>query len=464
MAPTPRAWQDRVKTEIAKVRGKYLSTKFITRLQNGPATRVPNATFRAWLANEVQAGRIKVATSTMTRDHALAAPLARDVATARTREDVVGDGSALQSIRRKVRKWVDKSTAGATGLPHLTPPMVHSLLHSQCKQGQTAAQIEAVLVTLAAKGELTITWRPTHPSRGTTLAIRDAMSQAEHTMTAEGWVTAQEAHQIVEKARGRITTADHSKVALDLGLGWGGAKEGLSRILTTYGVDKARQSTGDKEGMTVPDLLTDFAQGQGRLVAKLATQAKVRRGELYHVHGSVDCTPESTLNRLEAAQGRGKGGNAGKPRPAEQTAAVDEVVKGVQEYLSRDPHLTYTLEQPSEGALKDSPTLARLPGKATVVKYCCYGGKTQKPTRIWHNLTEWQPRCQEGPGWLRTCPHCIHCRENSRHPECIVRRGPEDGRPMLQYEGFTQKASKNRIPPDLAEEWAMASLKQHAAQ
>jgi hypothetical protein len=30
--------------------------------------------------------------------------------------------------------------------------------------------------------------------------------------------------------------------------------------------------------------------------------------------------------------------------------------------------------------------------------------------------------------------------------------------------GFTQKASKNRILPDLAEEWAMASLKQHAAQ
>ena len=100
----------------------------------------------------------------------------------------------------------------------------------------------------------------------------------------------------------------------------------------------------------------------------------------------------------------------------------------------------------------------------TIVKYCCYGGKTQKRTRIWHNLTHWKPACQwrEGQGdrGLKNCKHCSYCNQGIKHGSRILRRDKTDKRPALQIEGFAQAARKNRIPTDLAEEWGKASVKQ----
>ena len=69
---------------------------------------------------------------------------------------------------------------------------------------------------------------------------------------------------------------------------------------------------------------------------------------------------------------------------------------------------------------RDHPGLLSLPGvKVTIVKYRCYGGETQKPTRIWHNLKYWKPACQwregQGDSWLRNCKHCSYCKQGIKH-------------------------------------------------
>ena len=38
----------------------------------------------------------------------------------------------------------------------------------------------------------------------------------------------------------------------------------------------------------------------------------------------------------------------------------------------------------------------------------------------------------------------------------IVRRNDQDRRPAAQLEGFTQEASRNRVAPEMATEWAKA--------
>ena len=57
--------------------------------------------------------------------------------------------------------------------------------------------------------------------------------------------------------------------------------------------------------------------------------------------------------------------------------------------------------------------------------------------------------------------YCKHCRTNTKHPMRIVRRDDKDRRPAAQLEGFTQEASRNRIAPLLAQDWAKAMWARH---
>ena len=75
---------------------------------------------------------------------------------------------------------------------------------------------------------------------------------------------------------------------------------------------------------------------------------------------------------------------------------------------------------------------------------CCYGYSWSKPTWIWTNL-QWTPR---------PFSVCRYCRTNTMHPSRIVRRDADDHRPPPHIPGFTAEAPKNRIHPDVAEEWA----------
>ena len=53
------------------------------------------------------------------------------------------------------------------------------------------------------------------------------------------------------------------------------------------------------------------------------------------------------------------------------------------------------------------------------------------------------------------------CRDNVMHEMYVVRRDADDLRQPAQLPGFTQKASVNRLAPDLAEELAQAMVKRN---
>ena len=134
------------------------------------------------------------------------------------------------------------------------------------------------------------------------------------------------------------------------------------------------------------------------------------------------------------------------------------VCVGILDYLEEHLRWLFTLqlEQPKGTALANHKEIRRLE-KALKIKpvevcMCSYGYKWQKPTMIWTNLgMYWKPRS--------LTQYCKHCRNNTKHPMRIVRRDDQDRRPAAQLEGFTQEASRNRIAPLLAQEWAVAMKK-----
>ena len=144
--------------------------------------------------------------------------------------------------------------------------------------------------------------------------------------------------------------------------------------------------------------------------------------------------------------------------------ALKEIVSGILHYLGIDPEWSFTLEQPKGTALATHPQIKRLERalniKPVEVRMCSYGYKWQKPTMIWTNLGKfWTPRS--------LTQYCKHCRDNTQHEQRIVRRNDKDRRKAAQLEGFTQEASRNRIAPLLAQDWAKAMVakkKQHWIQ
>ena len=241
----------------------------------------------------------------------------------------------------------------------------------------------------------------------------------------------------------------------------------MQQHMSVIGVDKTRQHKGKEAGLATPDILMDLARetrGPNTVVTEILKRTGTRREDLCHIHASPDCDPESILQRMERAQNRGKGIHAGERRPAEQEKAIQEIVKGIQEAIKRDPTVSYTVEQPKETALKDHPALSSLPGEVKIVKACCYGYGWQKQTRIWTNLgTWWQPECTHGPKWLQKCNHCQACRENKPHDMHLIRRGPHDQRPGAKLPGLSAEAARNRIPPRMAAEWAQAAVARQKA-
>ena len=234
--------------------------------------------------------------------------------------------------------------------------------------------------------------------------------------------------------------------------------------MRVVGIDRTRQNMGPK-GKSTPDIHMDFKQGGGDLIQKIMTRAQVNRGDLGHVHVSPDCTHETIIQRMEVTQGRGKGIHGAQQREQVHDKEINEIIEGLKKAITRDPKLSFTIENPVGSRLYEHPRMKELGGEMRVVKYCCYPGyRWQKMTRIITNLGKfWTPRCEKKARWTRKCPHCTACRKGIAHDMYIVRRGKHDKRPAAKLEGFNKKASKNRIPPEMAEEWTRASMARRLA-
>jgi len=433
-----------------------MSRDDIVKIERNAAKGIPVAQKRAFMAEEITAGKMKTATGNRT-------------AFTPTEQMLTGEGRAnialakshphLANVREKVRKWAMKKVKTKGTKRHLTAPKVHQLINSLARRDISIADVEAAIISLTAE-DLTVEWRRLdHRGDQRTDILETAASHLRTLGHSE-----KAAQRITKMGSQGITTAAFASTAIDLGEGWGGTSEGISRVMRVVGVDKQSQYRGATHGHTAPDVIMNFTQGQGDLVKKVMKKAGILQDELAYIHGSPDCGPETIIQRMEKTQARGKGPHAGKRRGQEQARAIGELITGISNVIIQRPSISYTVEQPAESALKHHRGLRALPGKQVVVKMCCYGYLWKKPTRIWTNLGEhWQPRCQQSPGWLKNCPHCDACRTGKRHSMYIIRRGPEDKRKAAQLPGFNKAASRNRIPPDLAEEWAHAAIARMAA-
>ena len=449
-------WQNEVMQAIKRTKTKYISKARLKTLERGVAKKVPAAEFRTFMANEVEKKTVQVGTDpgTSNRDTAILTKPGRKNEKVKARSPRIG------KMREAMARWIKrKAEGGREKIPHLTPAMSHQLIHQNSRRGGTAALAEAALITLAAEKTVTVEWHRVTKGGKQAFKEKDVEGTVIQTLKEENWGSEKTIQQTVAAGLRRTFQSTPTPTAIDLGEGWSGAKEGMQRVLRVVGVDKKRQTLMGTVKAT-PDIITDFACAGTNLVSTVMNAGGIGKNDLIHIHGSPDCTKETTLNRLEASQDRGSGAHAGKKRPADEERAINAIVQGITQTMKTHPHLSYTIENPKDSALKNHRGLANLPGARRVVKYCCYGRNWQKQTSIWTNLGEWwHPKCEQtGTNWLRHCKHCEACRTNTMHEEYIVRRGKEDKRPPAKIPGMNQDATKNRIPLDLAQEWAEAAL------
>jgi hypothetical protein len=104
-----------------------------------------------------------------------------------------------------------------------------------------------------------------------------------------------------------------------------------------------------------------------------------------HVHGSFDCTTYTI-----AAISTHRNGTEPKTEYAAKCDRVNKnVIKLVKEWLLVNPEMTFTFENP-RGMLRHMPFMQEF--KRHTVWYCQYGDDRAKPTDIWTNIENWEPK------------------------------------------------------------------------
>ena len=84
---------------------------------------------------------------------------------------------------------------------------------------------------------------------------------------------------------------------------------------------------------------------------------------------------------------------------------ANEIVKRTLEIIEYFKPQFYVLENPQTGLLKKQPFMLLLPYKD--IDYCKYGMQYRKRTRLWNNITNWEPRqlCKKDCGNVENNKH-----------------------------------------------------------
>lgn len=442
--------------EIRK-HGKYLSAAKIRSIEQGIAGRVPVRIFRAWLATRLKATQTGTASGKGETRHQTRDPRdqpTRQLGTGLARRSTMQKGHEEPGVARMgtmvemVRRHAQKRTSGAVAGARLTPPMIADIKDSLNKRGVKAIEVETALVIMASEGEAHLT---TH-ERASGSAGSGIVYRAVGWATTASWMTEGRARAMGVEAQERVVNNPETMVIFDWGEGYGGAKEGFQRECTTYGVDKARHQKGAKEGMTTPDMQFDFRSGKEDLVGFTQRKARVSTDVTIGGHISPACNTHSLIQGLEATNGngRGRGTNAGKEEDPAEKETIRLMVASITRKTRDTPAWSYTVEQPRGSDLGTNPDMRTL-GTPVEVRMCSYGYDWSKPTWVWTNLYPkyWTPRAFDS---------CQYCKTRTRHPRTVLRQNADDKRPKPFIPGFTLEAARNRIHPDLAQEWARAMI------
>jgi len=453
-----KTWQERTRKKIKEAPHRYVSLKMLESLERGSIGRKTKIKhLRELVAEMVENGEATVATKVTPASKGVAAVI---TAAGRTTAKIATRLPKIATIRGKMMQWIEKRASGTTtAIPHLTAAMRTQMIAAMARRATTAPEARAALATLEAEGSVT-----TEAYAGKKYTRQETNQEQKKHLAEMEWPNPT-ATMLAARRKGKVTA--RGPTALDLGSGWEGATDGMRQHMRVVGVDMTRQSKGKEAGMAKPDLLMNMAVDASTtytVVEQVMKRTGTWQEDLCHIHISPNCDPESTLQRIEVTQKRGKGEHAGMQRPEQQERTIQAISRGIKQAVQTDPTISYTVEQPKETALKNHPALTSLPGEVRIVKGCCYGYKWQKPMRIWTNLGKWwKPKCSHEPRWLLKCPHCRECRENKPHKQCLIRRGPHDKRPGAKLPGLSPEASRNRIPTKMAAEWAVASMARQSA-
>jgi hypothetical protein len=271
----------------------------------------------------------------------------------------------------------------------------------------------------------------------------------------KGWITMDEVEDALEVAPLVVDEWEDRLTVISFGSGWEGVVEGYEKEVRVIRNDITRQYKGTLEGWTVPQLMLDCSKGEGHLVHKACLAACLNKNFFLGGHFSPESITQDTIDRMEAMSGRGQRGQTALAAGVRLTKTLKGIVEGIVNYLRANPEWSFVLELPKGAALETHPLIKRLERdlgiKPVEVRMCSYGYKWKKPTMVWTTLGKfWTPRS--------LTQHCKHCRDNTPHSQRIVRRNEKDRRPVAQLEGFTKEATRNKIAPRLAQEWAKAMV------
>lgn len=114
------------------------------------------------------------------------------------------------------------------------------------------------------------------------------------------------------------------------------------------------------------------------------------------IWASPPCTTFSVASISHHWTG-GKGSYIPKTEKSVQgKAIVEKTLEIISHYEKLNPNLIWYIENP-RGLLRKMPFMENLPIRNTVT-YCQYGDERMKPTDIWTNNSEWEPRamCKNG--------------------------------------------------------------------
>jgi hypothetical protein len=134
----------------------------------------------------------------------------------------------------------------------------------------------------------------------------------------------------------------------------------------------------------------------------------------------------------------------GKPSPKSEAAKIgDAIAQKTLEIISWFPDAIYFIENP-RGLLRKQPYMKIRNVIRHTVTYCQYGDTRMKPTDIWTNCENWEPR-----------PKC----KNSDSCHAPAPRGSRTG-----TQGLKGAYDRSKIPPELCQEVLIAAIKQKEQQ
>ena len=155
---------------------------------------------------------------------------------------------------------------------------------------------------------------------------------------------------------------------ISFGLGWEGDVEGYKKEVRVIRNAISRQYKGTLEGWTVPQIMINFTNGDGRLVDKACQEAGIPHMHACFLggHFSPECLTQTIINFLELANGRGSGEHANMAPCLVASKALQEIVLGILHYLDLYPWWSFTLEQPKGTALACHKEIKRLEKKLQI--------------------------------------------------------------------------------------------------